>query len=117
MNNDFESNEYDNLNKPKPVDIRIILTNMDYIEAISKAVSNFDLSNFNVNISSIIPTQGLEIAKNTIIGADLVLIAAMSDLDGKNLFNRFKKALRVTTSNCNKRTSFGFCITKKSKSV
>ena len=95
MNNDFESNEYDNLNKPKPVDIRIILTNMDYIEAISKAVSNFDLSNFNVNISSIIPTQDLEIAKNTIIGADLVLIAAMSDLDGKNLFNRFKKALKT----------------------
>ena len=95
MNNDFESNEYDDLNKPKSVDIRIILTNLDYIGAISKAVSNFDLSNFNVNISSIIPTQDLEIAKNTIIGADLVLIAAMSDLEGKDLFNRFKKALKT----------------------
>ena len=77
------------------VDIRIVLTNMDYIEPISKAVSNFDLSNFNVNISSIIPTGDVEIAKNTIIGADLVLIAVESNADGKELFRLFKKALKT----------------------
>ena len=69
-NDDFsnEVNGYDS----KLVDIRIILTNMDYLEFISKAVGNFDLTNFNVNISSIIPTKDIEIAKNTIAGADLV---------------------------------------------
>ena len=77
------------------VDIRIVFTNMDYIEPISKAVSNFDLSNFNVNISSIIPTGDVEIAKNTIIGADLVLIAVESNADGKELFRLFKKALKT----------------------
>ena len=91
---DKNSNESDNRNFSKLVDIRIILTNLDYIEAVSKAVSNFDLSNFNVNISSIIPTSDIEIAKNTIVGADLVLVAAPPDFEGKELYSKFKKALK-----------------------
>lgn len=107
MNDDFRENDYGfegydedysskDLNDfdSKLVDIRIILTNMDYLELISKAVSNFDLSNFNVNISSIIPTRNVEIAKNTIVGADLVLIATESDAEGHKLYQRFKKALK-----------------------
>ena len=105
MNNDFRNNGYDfneyeesnfsnELNDDsKLVDVRIILTNLDYLEFISKAVSNFDLSNFNVNISSIIPTTDIEIAKNTIVGADLVLIATESNAEGHKLYQRFKKSL------------------------
>ena len=76
------------------VDIRIILTNIDYLEFISKAVSNFDLSNFNVNISSIIPTSDVEIAKNTIAGADLVLVACENNEKGHSLYKSFKKSLK-----------------------
>ena len=74
--NDFEDNYSNELNAEELVDVRIILTNLDYLEFLSKAVSNFDLSNFNVNISSIIPTKDIGIAKNTVIGADLILIAS-----------------------------------------
>ena len=95
--NDFEENkDFHSLNayETKLVDIRIILTDMDYLEFISKAVSNFDLSNFNVNISSIVPTSNIEIAKNTISGADLVLIAAEDNEKGYRLYQNFKKALK-----------------------
>lgn len=105
MDNDFRENEYgfneygndfsNELNADsKLVDIRIILTNLDYLEFISKAVSNFDLSNFNVNISSIIPTSEIGIAKNTIVGADLVLVAAESNAEGHKLYQSLKKALK-----------------------
>ena len=91
-NDDFsnEVNGYDS----KLVDIRIILTNMDYLEFISKAVGNFDLTNFNVNISSIIPTKDIEIAKNTISGADLVLVATENNEKGHKLYQNFKRALK-----------------------
>ena len=100
MNDNFESNESnsnndENLNKSRLVDVRIVLTNLDYLEAISKAVNNFDLSNFNVNISSIIPSSNIEIVKNTIIDADLVLIACSYDSEGKKLYSNFKKALKT----------------------
>lgn len=91
--NDNFSNEFNDYSS-KLVDIRIILTNLDYLELISKAVSNFDLSNFNVNISSIIPTSDIEIAKNTITGADLVLIATESNENGHKLYQKFKKHLK-----------------------
>ena len=104
MNNDFEENDYgfDNfddsmengLNTDELVDVRIILTSLDHLEFLSKAVSNFDLSNFNVNISSIIPTKDIEIAKNTVIGADLVLIATENNAEGNRLYQSFKKSLR-----------------------
>ena len=104
MNNDFEENDYgfDNfdgsiengLNTEELVDVRIILTNLDHLEFLSKAVSNFDLSNFNVNISSIIPTKDIEIAKNTVIGADLVLVAAENNAEGNRLYQDFKKSLK-----------------------
>ena len=104
MDNDFEENNYgfndfedtysDELNAEELVDVRIILTNLDYLEFLSKAVSNFDLSNFNVNISSIIPTKDIGIAKNTVIGADLVLIAAENNAESHKLYQNFKKSLK-----------------------
>ena len=95
--NDFNDNEFSNdLNdNSRLVDIRIILTNMDYLEHISKAVSNFDLSNFNVNLSSIIPTNDIEIAKNTIAGADLVLVACENNERGHTLFQNFRESLKT----------------------
>ena len=45
--NDFEDDYSNELNAEELVDVRIILTNLDYLEFLSKAVSNFDLSNFN----------------------------------------------------------------------
>ncbi|MBE6512682.1 MAG: hypothetical protein E7Z75_06035 [Methanobrevibacter olleyae] len=104
MDNDYEENDYgfndfedsypNELNAGELVDVRIILTNLDYLEFLSKAVSNFDLSNFNVNISSIIPTDDIEIAKNTVIGADLVLIAALNNAENHKLYQSFKKSLK-----------------------
>ena len=104
MDNDFEENNYgfndfqdtysNELNAEELVDVRIILTNLDYLEFLSKAVSNFDLSNFNVNISSIIPTKDIGIAKNTVIGADLVLIAAENNAESHKLYQNFKKSLK-----------------------
>ena len=109
MNNDFGENDYgfndfkdngdDFSNDLKTygsrlVDIRIILTNKDYLEFISKAVSNFDLSNFNVNISSIIPTKDVDIAKNNIAGADLVLIATENNEKGHKLYQNLKISLK-----------------------
>ena len=100
----FEENDYgfkdfgdtysNELNAGELVDVRIILTNLDYLEFLSKAVSNFDLSNFNVNISSIIPTKDIEIAKNTVIGADLVLIASENNAESHKLYQNFKKSLK-----------------------
>ena len=92
--NDFEDDYSNELNAEELVDVRIILTNLDYLEFLSKAVSNFDLSNFNVNISSIIPTKDIEIAKKTVIGADLVLIAAENNAESNRLYQNFKKSLK-----------------------
>lgn len=89
--NDFEDNYSNELNAEELVDVRIILTNLDYLEFLSKAVSNFDLSNFNVNISSIIPTKDIGIAKNTVIGADLILIASENNAESHRLYQNFKK--------------------------
>ena len=92
--NDFEDTYSKELNAGELVDVRIILTNLDYLEFLSKAVSNFDLSNFNVNISSIIPTKDIEIAKNTVIGADLILIASENNAESHRLYQNFKKSLK-----------------------
>ena len=93
--NDFEDTYSNELNAGELVDVRIILTNLDYLEFLSKAVSNFDLSNFNVNISSIIPTKDIEIAKNTIAGADLVLVACENNERGHTLFQNFRESLKT----------------------
>ena len=79
----------------KSVDVRIILTSLDYIESISSTINNFDLSNFNVVISSIIPTTDFEIAKSTTQGADLLLIATEFNEEGKKLFYKLKNHLKT----------------------
>ena len=93
MDNEFGDKTQPSL-KSKFVDVRIVLTDLEYIEPISRAVSNFDLSNFNVIISSIIPTNDVELAKTAVNGADLILIAIESS-EGDELFNAFKKELKT----------------------
>ncbi len=92
MENNFH-NEKDL--KSGMVDVRIILTDLEYIEPISKAVNNFDLSNFNVVISSLIPTNDIKIAKSAVNGADLVLIAIESSENSKNTFDLYKRELKT----------------------
>ena len=79
----------------KSVDVRIVLTDLSYIESISSTLNNFDLSNFNVVISSIIPTNDIEIAKNATHGADLLLVATEFSDEGKKLFYQLKKSLKT----------------------
>lgn len=93
MDNEFGDKTQPSL-KSKFVDVRIVLTDLEYIEPISRAVSNFDLSNFNVIVSSIIPTNDVELAKTAVNGADLILIAIESS-EGDELFNAFKKELKT----------------------
>lgn len=95
-NDDFEftSGSSNKTLNSEIIDVRIIVTDLDYIESISKAVSNFDLNNFNVVISSIIPTTDVSIAKNNILNADLVLIATEFSDKGKQLFNSFYNELK-----------------------
>ena len=45
------------------VDVRIIVSNLNISEVISKAIINANLESYNVIVSSIIPTNDLEIAK------------------------------------------------------
>ena len=92
MDNEFGDKTQPSL-KSKFVDVRIVLTDLEYIEPISRAVSNFDLSNFNVIVSSIIPTNDVELAKTAVNGADLILIA-IENSEGDELFNAFKKELK-----------------------
>ena len=95
---DLMDNEFDDKTQPslksKFVDVRIVLTDLEYIEPVSRAVSNFDLSNFNVIVSSIIPTNDVELAKTAVNGADLILIA-IENSEGDELFNAFKKELKT----------------------
>lgn len=95
MDNEFPD-EYESQStaKSKFVDVRIVLADLEYIEPVSRAVSNFDLSNFNVIISSIIPTNDVELAKTAVNGADLVLIAVESN-DGDEIFKSFAKELKT----------------------
>ena len=56
------------------VDVRIIVSNLNISEVISKAIINANLESYNVIVSSIIPTNDLEIAKKVANGADIILI-------------------------------------------
>ena len=47
-----------------------------------------------MNLSSIIPTNDIEIAKNTIAGADLVLVACENNERGHTLFQNFRESLK-----------------------
>ncbi len=77
------------------IDTRIIVEGVSDVETLSKAIQDLALgSEFGVTISSIIPTTNVEIAKKSIIGADIVLIATDADKSGRELADRLFEELK-----------------------
>ncbi|ASI98733.1 toprim domain-containing protein [Thermococcus celer] len=71
------------------VDVRILVEGASDVEVVSKALQGLALgSEYNVTISSIIPTTNIEIAKSAAAGADLLIIATDADRVGRDLAER-----------------------------
>lgn len=82
----------ENSNYNSKIDVRIIVSNLDIAGLISKAVNNVQLEkDYNIVVSSIIPTTDFEIAKKVAEGADIILIGGYGQDDNFNmLFNDLK---------------------------
>ena len=74
------------------IDIRIIVSGMDIAQIVSKAVNNIQLEqDYNISVSSIIPTVELSIVKKVVQGADILLIGGYGSDETYNiLFNELK---------------------------
>jgi predicted nuclease with TOPRIM domain len=78
-----------------PIDVRIIVEGAADVENVSRALQNIALgAEYHITISSIIPTTNTEIAKKAVSGADVLLIATDVDAPGRELADKFQKALR-----------------------
>ncbi len=76
------------------VDVRILVEGASDVEVVSKALQGLALgSEYNITISSIIPTTNLEIAKSAAAGADLLIIATDADRVGRELADRLFREL------------------------
>ena len=82
----------ENNNYGSKIDVRIIVSNLDIAGLVSKAVDSVQLEkDYNVVVSSIIPTTDLELAKKVAEGADIILIGGYGQDDNFNLlFNDLK---------------------------
>ena len=57
------------------IDVRIIVSGLDIAQLVSKAVNNINLErDYNIIVSSIIPTVEVNIVKKVASGADILLI-------------------------------------------
>ena len=74
------------------IDVRIIVSGLDIAQLVSKAVNNIQLENdYNIVVSSIIPTVELSIVKKVASGADILLIGGYGHDETYNiLFNELK---------------------------
>ena len=74
------------------IEIRIIVSGMDIAQIVSKAVNNIQLEqDYNIIVSSIIPTVELSIVKKVVQGADILLIGGYGSDETYNiLFNELK---------------------------
>ena len=74
------------------IDVRIIVGGLDIAKLVSKAVNNIQLENdYNIIVSSIIPTVELDIVKKVATGADILLIGGYGHDETYNiLFNELK---------------------------
>lgn len=74
------------------IDVRIIVGGLDIAQLVSKAVNNIQLENdYNIIVSSIIPTVELDIVKKVATGADILLIGGYGHDETYNiLFNELK---------------------------
>ena len=74
------------------IDVRIIVQGLDVAQMVSKAVGNIQLeSDYNIIVSSIIPTTELSIVKKVAKGADIILIGSYGRDETYNvLYNELK---------------------------
>ena len=79
-------------NHESKIDVRIIVSGLDIAQLVSKAVNNIQLeSDYNIVVSSIIPTVELSIVKKVASGADILLIGGYGHDETYNiLFNELK---------------------------
>lgn len=82
----------ENENQESKIDVRIIVGGLDIAQLVSKAVNNIQLENdYNIIVSSIIPTVELDIVKKVASGADILLIGGYGHDETYNiLFNELK---------------------------
>lgn len=82
----------ENNNHVSKIDVRIIVSNLDIAGLVSKAVNSAQLErDYNIVVSSIIPTTDLNLAKKVAEGADIILIGGYGQDDNFNLlFNDLK---------------------------
>ena len=82
----------ENNNNISKIDVRIIVSNLDIAGLVSKAVNNAQLEkDYNIVVSSIIPTTDFELAEKVAEGADIILIGGYGQDDNFNLlFNDLK---------------------------
>ncbi|MBR3112450.1 MAG: hypothetical protein IKH29_01905 [Methanobrevibacter sp.] len=81
-----------NENHESKIDVRIIVEGLDIAQLVSKAVNNIQLENdYNIIVSSIIPTVELDMVKKVASGADILLIGGHGHDETFNiLFNELK---------------------------
>jgi predicted nuclease with TOPRIM domain len=82
----------ENENFESKIDVRIIVQGLDIAQLVSKAVNNIQLEqDYNIIVSSIIPTTELSIVKKVASGADILLIGGYGHDETYNiLFNELK---------------------------
>ena len=71
-----------NENHESKIDVRIIVQGLDIAQLVSKAVNNIHLeADYNIIVSSIIPTTELDVVKKVATGADILLIGGYGSDD------------------------------------
>ena len=82
----------ENENHDSKIDVRIVVQGLDVAQMVSKAVSNIQLErDYNIIVSSIIPTTEVSIVKKVAKGADIILIGSYGRDETYNiLFNELK---------------------------
>lgn len=78
--------DMENNSNNSKIDVRIIVSNLDIAGLVSKAIDNIQLErDYNIVVSSIIPTTDLNLAKKVAEGADIILIGGYGQDDNFNL--------------------------------
>lgn len=82
----------ENENHESKIDVRIVVQSLDIAQMVSKAVSNVQLErDYNIIVSSIIPTTELSVVKKVSKGADIILIGSYGRDETYNvLYNELK---------------------------
>ena len=82
----------ENENHESKIDVRIVVQGLDIAQMVSKAVGNIQLErDYNIIVSSIIPTTELNVVKKVAKGADIILIGSYGRDETYNvLYNELK---------------------------